>query len=96
MGREKSKHIHFLLNIMNGLGKQSGKVMISKKKISFIQNSFLVSAPLVPSISNDEDTSNFNEIDKHDGPVEESFSTTKAFVGNHLSFIGFSFSNEQQ
>jgi hypothetical protein len=50
----------------------------------------------VPSITNDEDTSNFNEVDKHDAPTEESFSTTKAFVGNQLSFIGFSFSNEQQ
>jgi hypothetical protein len=96
MELEKSKHIHFLLNIMNGLGRQSGKVIISKEKIYFIQNSSLVSAPFVPSVNNDEDTSNFNEIDKHDGPLEESFSTNKAFVGNHLSFIGFSFSNEQQ
>jgi hypothetical protein len=56
----------------------------------------LVSAPVVPSLSNDEDTSSFNEIEKHDSPTEESFSASKAFVGNQLSFIGFSYSNEQQ
>ncbi|CAF1115190.1 unnamed protein product [Rotaria sordida] len=52
--------------------------------------------PIVPPLTNDEDTSNFNEIDKTDAPSEESFSINKAFAGHQLSFIGFSFSNEQQ
>ncbi|CAF4430484.1 unnamed protein product, partial [Rotaria sp. Silwood2] len=52
--------------------------------------------PIVPPLTNDEDTSNFNEIDKNDAPSEESFSVSKTFAGNQLSFIGFSFSNEQQ
>ncbi|CAF4776285.1 unnamed protein product, partial [Rotaria magnacalcarata] len=52
--------------------------------------------PIVPPLTNDEDTSNFNEIDKNDAPAEESFSVSKTFVGNQLSFIGFSYSNEQQ
>ncbi|CAF3673868.1 unnamed protein product [Rotaria socialis] len=52
--------------------------------------------PIVPPLTNDEDTSNFNEIDKNDASAEESFSVSKTFVGNQLSFIGFSYSNEQQ
>ncbi|UJR14847.1 hypothetical protein I4U23_001832 [Adineta vaga] len=54
------------------------------------------SVPIVPPLTNDEDTSNFNEIENTDTPSEESFTINKAFVGNQLSFIGFSFSNEQQ
>jgi len=54
------------------------------------------SVPIVPPLTNDEDTSNFDEIEKTDGPSEESFSVSKTFLGNQLSFIGFSFSNEQQ
>ncbi|CAF1430443.1 unnamed protein product [Adineta ricciae] len=54
------------------------------------------SVPIVPPLTSDEDTSMFNEIENIDTPSEESFTITKAFVGNQLSFIGFSFSNEQQ
>ncbi|CAF3799316.1 unnamed protein product [Rotaria magnacalcarata] len=54
------------------------------------------SVPIVPPLTNDEDTSNFEEIEKSDGPSEESFTATKTFVGNQLSFVGFSFSSEQQ
>ncbi|CAF3858340.1 unnamed protein product [Rotaria sp. Silwood1] len=54
------------------------------------------SVPIVPPLTNDEDTSNFEEIEKCDGPSEESFSVSKTFVGNQLSFVGFSFSNEAQ
>lgn len=64
--------------------------------MALIGNECLVSAPMIPSIINEEDTSNFNEIDKQDRLIEETFSTNKAFAGNQLSFIGFSFSNEQQ
>jgi len=54
------------------------------------------SVPIVPPLTNDEDTSNFDEIEKNDAPAEESFSVSKTFVGNQLSFVGFSYSNEQQ
>ncbi|CAF1365200.1 unnamed protein product [Adineta steineri] len=54
------------------------------------------SVPIVPSLASDEDTTNFNEIENTDGSPEETFSVSKTFVGNQLSFIGFSFSNEQQ
>jgi len=57
---------------------------------------FSASVPIVPPLTNDEDTSNFDEIEKNDAPAEESFSVSKTFVGNQLSFVGFSYSNEQQ
>ncbi|KAH9491701.1 Rho-associated protein kinase 2 [Bulinus truncatus] len=47
--------------------------------------------PVVPELSSDVDTSNFDEIEKDDAP-EETFQPPKAFAGNHLPFIGFTFS----
>jgi Rho-associated protein kinase 1 len=52
-------------------------------------------APVVPDLISDEDTSNFDDIDKDDPSSEETFPTPKAFVGNHLPFIGFTYSNTQ-
>ena len=70
-----------------------------RQKNSNSNNVFFISVasvPIVPPLTNDEDTSNFDEIEKTDGPTEESFSASKTFVGNQLSFVGFSYSNEQQ
>ncbi|XP_031788624.1 rho-associated protein kinase 1 isoform X4 [Nasonia vitripennis] len=47
--------------------------------------------PVVPELSGDDDTSNFDDVEKEDGP-EESFPVPKAFSGNHLPFIGFTYS----
>ncbi|XP_012063059.1 PREDICTED: rho-associated protein kinase 2 [Atta cephalotes] len=51
--------------------------------------------PVVPELSGDDDTSNFDDVDKEDGP-EESFPVPKAFSGNHLPFIGFTYSGDYQ
>uniref|UniRef100_A0A672PZQ5 non-specific serine/threonine protein kinase n=1 Tax=Sinocyclocheilus grahami TaxID=75366 RepID=A0A672PZQ5_SINGR len=52
-------------------------------------------APVVPELSSDIDTSNFDEIEEDKGEVE-TFPTPKAFVGNQLPFTGFtSYSKEQ-
>lgn len=94
---EKSNLILSLSIITNGLGKPFVKV---NEYISLVFNYRCVcssaSVPIVPPLTNDEDTSNFDEIEKTDGPAEESFSVSKNFVGNQLSFVGFSYSNEQQ
>ena len=82
--------------MMNGHGKIFEKVRSTPENTIDEEIVCLVSAPITPTIMNDEDTSNFNEIDKHDRIFEETFSSNKAFAGNQLSFIGFSFSNEQQ
>uniref|UniRef100_A0A673JDZ1 Rho-associated protein kinase 2 n=1 Tax=Sinocyclocheilus rhinocerous TaxID=307959 RepID=A0A673JDZ1_9TELE len=53
-------------------------------------------APVVPELSSDIDTSNFDEIEEDKGEVE-TFPTPKAFVGNQLPFVGFKqLNNEMQ
>ncbi|XP_059146852.1 rho-associated protein kinase 1-like [Physella acuta] len=47
--------------------------------------------PVVPELSSDVDTSNFDDIEKDETP-EETFQPPKAFAGNHLPFIGFTYS----
>uniref|UniRef100_A0A672HQG8 non-specific serine/threonine protein kinase n=1 Tax=Salarias fasciatus TaxID=181472 RepID=A0A672HQG8_SALFA len=50
-------------------------------------------APVVPELSSDIDTSNFDEIEDDKGDVE-TFPTPKAFVGNQLPFVGFTYFKE--
>ncbi|XP_014236611.1 rho-associated protein kinase 2 isoform X2 [Trichogramma pretiosum] len=50
--------------------------------------------PVVPELTGDDDSSNFDDVEKEDGP-EENFPTPKAFCGNHLPFIGFTYSGDQ-
>ncbi|XP_015207067.1 rho-associated protein kinase 2 isoform X3 [Lepisosteus oculatus] len=52
-------------------------------------------APVVPELSSDIDTSNFDEIEDDKGDVE-TFPVPKAFVGNQLPFIGFTYFREDQ
>ncbi|CAH1772749.1 unnamed protein product [Owenia fusiformis] len=46
--------------------------------------------PVVPELASDVDTSNFDEIEKDDS-TNETFPVPKAFAGNHLPFIGFTY-----
>ena len=48
---------------------------------------------MVPELASDVDTSNFDEIEKDDSP-EETFPIPKAFTGNHLPFIGFTYNKD--
>lgn len=52
-------------------------------------------APVVPELTSDVDTSNFDEIEDDKGDVE-TFPTPKAFVGNQLPFVGFTYFKENQ
>ncbi|XP_061100119.1 rho-associated protein kinase 2 isoform X2 [Conger conger] len=52
-------------------------------------------APVVPELSSDIDTSNFDEIEEVKGDVE-TFPPPKAFVGNQLPFVGFTYFQEDQ
>lgn len=56
---------------------------------------FTAAAPVVPELSSDIDTSNFDEIEDDKGDVE-TFPTPKAFVGNQLPFVGFTYFKENQ
>uniref|UniRef100_A0A8D8YBQ4 Rho-associated protein kinase let-502 n=1 Tax=Cacopsylla melanoneura TaxID=428564 RepID=A0A8D8YBQ4_9HEMI len=51
--------------------------------------------PVVPELSGDDDTSNFDDIEKDESP-EENFPIPKAFAGNHLPFVGFTYSGDYQ
>lgn len=51
--------------------------------------------PVVPDLASDTDTSNFDDVEKEDSPTE-TFQVPKAFAGNQLPFIGFSFNRDYQ
>ncbi|XP_055329197.1 rho-associated protein kinase 1-like [Paramacrobiotus metropolitanus] len=54
-------------------------------------------APVVFDLRSDDDTSNFDEIDRtEEDHHNETFPTPKAFAGNHLPFIGFTYSKDYQ
>ncbi|XP_036374591.1 rho-associated protein kinase 1 isoform X1 [Megalops cyprinoides] len=52
-------------------------------------------APVVPELSSDIDTSNFDDIEEDRGD-EETFPIPKAFVGNQLPFVGFTYYSNHQ
>ncbi|KAM6915752.1 LOW QUALITY PROTEIN: rho-associated protein kinase 2-like [Xenentodon cancila] len=52
-------------------------------------------APVVPELQSDIDTSNFDDIEEDKGDAE-TFPPPKAFVGNQLPFIGFTYFKENQ
>lgn len=51
--------------------------------------------PITPELSGDDDTRYF-EAPEENKPQEESFPTLKAFAGNHLPFVGFTYSKDYQ
>lgn len=51
--------------------------------------------PVVPELSSDDDTRNFDDIEKSDA-LDESFPVPKAFVGNQLPFVGFTYNGDYQ
>ncbi|XP_067402984.1 rho-associated protein kinase 1 isoform X2 [Emydura macquarii macquarii] len=52
-------------------------------------------APVVPDLSSDIDTSNFDDLEEDKGE-EETFPIPKAFVGNQLPFVGFTYYSNRQ
>lgn len=50
---------------------------------------------MVPDLNGDDDTSNFDDVENDDAP-EENFPVPKAFAGNHLPFVGFTYSKDYQ
>ncbi|CAG9863028.1 unnamed protein product [Phyllotreta striolata] len=51
--------------------------------------------PVVPELSGDDDTSNFEDYEK-DETTDENFPVPNTFVGNHLPFIGFTYNSDYQ
>ncbi|KAI5627759.1 rho-associated, coiled-coil containing protein kinase 2b isoform X2 [Silurus asotus] len=52
-------------------------------------------APVVPELRSDIDTSNFDDIEDEKGDVE-TFPTPRAYAGNQLPFVGFTFFQEDK
>lgn len=52
-------------------------------------------APVVPELNSDIDTSNFDDFEDDKGAAE-TFPPPKAFVGNQLPFVGFTYFKEDQ
>ncbi|KAM4688573.1 rho-associated protein kinase 1 [Discoglossus pictus] len=52
-------------------------------------------APVVPDLTSDTDTSNFDDLEEDRGD-EETFPIPKAFVGNQLPFVGFTYYSNRQ
>lgn len=51
--------------------------------------------PVVPELRGDADTSNFEDVEKED-TKDETFPIAKTFAGNHLPFVGFTYSSDYQ
>ncbi|EEC13851.1 Rho-associated kinase, putative, partial [Ixodes scapularis] len=49
--------------------------------------------PVSPELSGDDDASNFDDVEQDETP-EENFPEPKAFAGNHLPFVGFTYSGD--
>ncbi|KAF7694267.1 hypothetical protein HF521_008020 [Silurus meridionalis] len=52
-------------------------------------------APVVPELRSDIDTSNFDDIEDEKGDIE-TFPTPRAYAGNQLPFVGFTFFQEDK
>ena len=50
--------------------------------------------PIVHDLSGDDDTRNFDDVETE--APNENFPTPKAFAGNHLPFVGFTYSKDYQ
>lgn len=53
--------------------------------------------PVIPDLKSDDDTSNFEDANQNEGNLEEtSFPIPKAFAGDQLPFVGFTYSAHSQ
>lgn len=51
--------------------------------------------PVVPELTGDDDTCNFADVEEPKTP-EEKFPVPQSFIGNHLTFVGFTFTKDYQ
>lgn len=53
--------------------------------------------PLIPDLEKDDDTRHFDYVDDNDGNLEDNrFPVPKAFAGDQLPFVGFTYSSHDQ
>jgi len=78
----------------NGIDDIKGHPFFSNDQWTF-DNIRACIAPVVPELAGDDDTSNFDDIER-DTSHPEYFPEPKAFAGNHIPFVGFTFSDDHQ
>ncbi|OTF70374.1 hypothetical protein BLA29_011741, partial [Euroglyphus maynei] len=88
----------FLTDRLNRLGRNG---MTEVKAHSFFQNEQWTFeniheciAPVIPELCGDDDTSNFNSNRIDIRKDNEHFPEPRAFAGNHIPFIGFTYSGD--
>ena len=89
----------FLTDRLNRLGRNGiedikGHLFFKNEQWTF-DNIRQCIAPVVPELVGDDDTSNFDDIER-DTSHAENFPEPKAFAGNHIPFIGFTYSDDHQ
>lgn len=52
--------------------------------------------PVIPDLKSDDDTSNFDDIEDTGNNLEDTFPIPKAFAGDQLPFVGFTYSSHDQ
>lgn len=89
----------FLTDRLNRLGRNGIEELklhpFFKNDTWTFDNIRVCAAPVVPELMGDDDTSNFDDIEK-DTSHAENFPEPKAFAGNHIPFVGFTFSDDHQ
>ena len=88
----------FLTDRLERLGKDGGEEI--KRHPFFVNDQWSMDnirqcvPPVIPELEGDDDTSNFDVEDRDDNP--DDFPIVKAFVGNNLPFVGFTYSKDYQ
>jgi hypothetical protein len=77
----------------NGLAEVKSHAFFTNPRWSF-ETIRQAEPPIVPELRGDDDTTHFEDVDSTDTAVMDNFQIPKAFTGNQLPFIGFTYSNE--
>lgn len=57
-------------------------------------SSISATPPVIPTLQSDDDTSHFEDVDDKEANPADNFQIPKAFAGNQLPFVGFTYSQE--
>lgn len=79
----------------NGVEEVKGHLFFKNDQWTF-DNIHQCIAPVIPELSGDDDTRNFNTSPVGTRKDNESFPEPRAFAGNNIPFIGFTYSGDRQ
>lgn len=80
----------------DGVGEIKAHPFFKNENWTF-ENIHLSVPPVIPDLKSDDDTSNFDDIEDNEGNLEDNrFPVPKAFAGDQLPFVGFTYSSHEQ